>query len=185
MIIIKENGRVYIIDSIYPFTFDGKADQMLVPENVPIFKATGSRAIIAGVEQADLDPLRYVRLPFPKTLSQKSMVDKISPKVESILFGLGREDEDDELSPIIFAKDKQAFMRMPNGDILEIGSAEVVGVKDDYIRYFLACTKGMPVKKRVQAVYKALSNITGANLFPLFMMDTVSLKLTFVEEEKA
>ena len=184
MIIIKENNRVYVIESVYPLAFDGRADQMLVPENMPIFKAKASRAIIAGIEPADLDPLRYTRLPFPKTLSQQSMVNNISPRVADILYGLGRDDDDGELSPLVFAKDQNAFMRMSNGDILEIGSYAVIGGKDELHRYLLACTKGIPLEKRIQAVYKALGNIVGSYLFPVLMMDTVSLKPRIIEEDR-
>lgn len=183
MIVIKENNRVYVVDSIYHYTRSGLDEQMLVPENMPITKAKHSPTVIAGLEY-QLDPLRYIHLPFPKELSHKALADKIVPEIKDILHELGRDDEDGDIHTMAFAKGNKAFIVYAGKSIVEIAEEEAFGAHDDQYRYALSVTRGMPLAARLQAIYKAMGSILGANMFPLMMMDTVGLKINIVEENR-
>lgn len=185
MLVIKENGRVYITESIYYYTSAGGAEQMLVPENMPIFKAVGSRTAIAGECLSALDQIRYVRLPFPKELSQKAMVDKIMPAVDSVLSDLNKDEEDGDVPSFLFAKGDRAFETICGDIVREIGTDEAFGWQNELFRYALACTTGMPLMQRLQSVYKTVGRILGEDLFPFIMTDTASLKIQVIEEERA
>lgn len=182
MIILKENNRVYIVETIYPYVEDGRVDQQLVPENMPIFKAKGSKTLIAGTELSTLDPLRYVRLPFRKELSQESLLNDISPTVRSIMCDLGRIDEDGEPADLVFAKGDKAFILTENM-VCELKDGDAIDGPSALFRYALACTKGIPLLKRIQTVFKAVGKAIDANLFPLIMADTASLKIQVINEE--
>lgn len=184
MIILKENDRVYVAETIYPYFNDGRADQLLVPENMPIFRAKSTKVIIAGTETS-FDSLRYERLPFHKELSQETIVNTLMPKIKTILCNLGKDDEDGNIAPLVFAKDNKAFIAWPDGKVMEIETEYVIGAAhEDLCRYSLACTKGMPLKRRLQVVYQTVGKLAGVNLFPLIMMDTKSLKVQVIEEEQ-
>lgn len=183
MLIIKENNRVYLIESTYSYSEYANQDQTLVPENMPIFKACKSKVLIGGCCLRDLEAIRYLHLPMPKELSAVNLLNKTVPAIKNTLQELGRLDEDGDLSSIVFAKADKVFALTPNGAIREIFKEEAIGWQDDRLRYALAITEGMPLNERIQKIYKIVGKILGVNMFPLIMMDSTSFKLKIVEEK--
>lgn len=184
MLFIKDKDRFYIIESTKIAGTEGDYDQMLVPENMPFFKVKNSNTVIACMNCADLDALRYRSFPFPAELSLPAIHNKIMQKVIDIWDSLGRADEDGDTSALFFAKKDRAFASWPNGTISELETAEAYGWREEYFRYALDITEGMPLKERIKAVYKAVGEITSSNLFPLIMINTKDFKIEIVEEKK-
>lgn len=184
MLIIKEDNRVYLIESTYSYSSYGEQDQALIPENMPIFRVYKSKILIGGDCIPDLEAIRYLHLPFPKELSAVNLLNKIVPHIKSVFEYLGRLNEDGDLSSIVFAKADKVFALTPNSAIREIFKEEAIGWQDDRLRYALAITEGMPLDERIQKIYKIVGKILGVNMFPLIMMDSKSFKLKIIEEKK-
>ena len=184
MLIIKEDNRVYLIESTYSYSSYGEQDQALISENMPIFRAYKSKILIGGDCIPDLEAIRYLRLPLPKELSAVNLVSKTVPAIKSILQELGRLDKNSAMSNIVFAKADKVLSLTPNSAIREIFKEEAIGWQDDRLRYALAITEGMPLDERIQKIYKIVGKILGVNMFPLIMMDSTSFKLKIIEEKK-
>ena len=185
MLILKENHRVYLVQSTYAYSLEGFPEPALVPENMPIFKAYQSKALIGGTDIATLEALRYRRLPFPQEFTAVNLLRKTVPQIERALEELGRLDESDEIDGLLLlAKGEKAFMVLADFTVREIQKEEAVGWAEDRLRYALTLTDGMPLIPRARAAYKIVGEILGVNPFPLIMMDATGFALKIIEEEK-
>lgn len=184
MLIIKENDRVYVVESTYEISAYGRIEQCMLTENIPMFKAKGSNTIIAADSSIKVDDLRYVRLPVPKELNLTELKNKTMPRIKDIWRSMGRDDEDGEFPEIVFAQGNRAFLFKYGDVIVEVIDEEAMGMFDTTLRYALKLTRGLPILERLQKVYKSIENLSGEKMFPLFMIDTVSKKVKMVKESK-
>ena len=184
MIVLKDKNKVYLVESIYTFSTFGRLEHCLVEENVPIFRMKGSTAIAGSDSCANVDDFRYVRIPVPKQLNLVDLKTKTMPRIKQLWRDMGRDDEDGRFERIVIAKDDKAFVYNSNDVLIEIDDAYAIGLYSEAINYALKATKGLSVQQRVRKVYQYVQEMTGAAMFPLFVMDTVSKKLQIIEEEK-
>ena len=184
MLIIKENNRIYMIESTYFYSEYARQDQALVEENMPVFKACKSKVLIGGRSLPALEAIRYLHLPFSSELSENALVSKVVPRMRDVWEELGRLDEDGEIWEIAFADKDKVFVTSSNGAIREIAKEEAIGLQDDHLRYALAVTQELPFAERIQEIYKIVGRIMEINLFPIIVMDSVTFKLQIIEEKK-
>ena len=184
MLVIKENDRVYLVESRYEFLEYGHNDHCMVAENVPLFKAKRSNVIIGAVTSGAVDDIRYARLPVPRELNLAELKNTTMPSIKDIWRGMGRDDEDGEFFEIAFAQGNRAFIYRFGDVITEVVDEEAIGIFDMPLRYALKLTRGMPLMDRLQTVYKSVENLSATRLFPLFVIDTVSKKVKMIKESK-
>lgn len=145
MIVLHQNERVVIAESVFTMTGYGRKDQAFLVDNLPFFKAFGSNVLITGGGRnanADLDAIRYERLPFPSELTLGAIGEKIFPRVRKLLARLGRIDGDGEpMTTFIFAKGDKAYALEPDGSVCPIEEDEAFGMNRDIFRAALAMTK--------------------------------------------
>ena len=183
MIVIKENNRVYMVESICNYGEYSRWDQALVPDNMPLFKAATANVMIAGDNVCDLDAIRYLRLPFPATLNAPKLTDKVLPKIKAALKALDRLDENGDISYMAFAKGDKAFMLTSNFCFVEIEKEKAFGWQAERLRYALILTQGQPVMQRVKSIYQLVGRQLKANMFPLVVMDSKSFQIQIIEED--
>ena len=184
MIVIKENNRVYLFESVYTYGDAGRWDQALVPENMPLFKAAKANVLIGGDSFYELEAIRYLHLPFPATLNAPQLSEKVLPKLKSALKRLDKLDEDGDVSYMVFAKGDRAFMLTSNFALAEIEKEKAFGWQAERLRYALLTTQGQPMMERVKHIYQSLGRQLRANTFPLIMADSKSMQVKIIREEE-
>lgn len=184
MIIIKDNKRVYMIESTYTYGECSRWDQALLPDNMPLFKAVKSNVLIGGNSFCELEAIRYLRLPFPSTLNAPELTEKVLPKIKGAMKECDRLDEDGEIAYMAFAKGEKAFILTNNFLLAEVQTEKAFGWQAERLRYALATTQGQPLMQRVKNIYRSVSRLLKVDLFPLIMMDTKSFQISIIKEDE-
>ena len=187
MIIVRENGCVYIAESCFDATNYGQMEFGLKTENMPICRIPGTRALVAATGERwkpDLDRLRYRHLPFPKELSAHGL-HKILPTVEEAIDGIGGLQNGAIKSELVFAKGGGGFILTGGKTLKEIESLETLGWKSTEYRYAMTLFSELPVVDRLWAAYKLVQQFSGTKLFPILLWDTKTMIPTILEEDEA
>ncbi|GEM_PF-5477246 len=185
MIVIKENGRIYIAQSTFIDAPDGQKDAYTMVENMPICRVPGSKTLIAAEgERAkpDMDRIRYKRITFPATLTVPGL-HKVLPKIEAAVDELDGLEEGRLQTDLVFAKGDRAFFLHGGTAFKEVESLETIGWREVEFRYAMLLNGDRPILERIIAAYETVGRYAGINLFPVIVWDTATLKPIVVEEE--
>ena len=187
MIILKENGRVYIAESVHLATKIGQSEAGLVEENMPVCRIPGTRALVAATGphwRIDLDCLQYRTLRFPKTLDVPGL-NKLLPEVMRRLDEVGSLKDGTVQSEMVFAKGDRAVLFLNGCALTEVNELETLGWKDGEHRYAMDVSRGLPPVERIRNAFKLMETFAGTILFPVVLWDTGTLKPTVIGREKA
>ncbi len=184
MIVIKENGVVYLAETAFAATRDGQADAGRLTENMPIGRIAGTRALVGGAGEysaPDLDRTRYLRLPFPRELTVPSL-HAIIPRITDSINKIGNLRKGRIMTDLVFAKGDRAFLFIDGRSFQEVESLETFGWRNVEYRYALGLCADLPPVERIRQANRLMEKYIGAKLFPMILWDTKTLAPRLLEE---
>lgn len=184
MLIIKRDGIVYLVESVYDYTSYGEMKLGRDVENAPVFKVPGSKAI-AGVRWGNAsslaDVIRYEKVHFPKQLSAGNINNMIIPRFIDAFERSHMVFSRRVSASIIVAKDDKAFLRTSQGAIMEIEEYYALGNEEELDFNLLELHKGKELMDYIHTIFEAKERYTSHFLYPLICIDTKSCKPRLIE----
>ncbi|MBQ7761446.1 MAG: hypothetical protein IJ400_05255 [Clostridia bacterium] len=192
MLIVKENGVVYIAQSLATHR-NGKGlwltkTDLTNPNNTSLFKLFRSR-VIGGIYADDgncyhaYKTIYDVRGP----LSVDKIVNEVLPAIKETteLIGWDPDENDGSLNPYVYlvlARDGDAFKIHRGGAVIEIEKdCEAIG--EDFLEEIICESKTeLCAVERIKKAYHVAEKLQFKTKFPIAIIDTKSLKIKIYED---
>ena len=190
MMIIKENGCVYIAQRAWTCILQGHADNEwpLLEENACLWKVPNEDDIIVALEGKNSffisDLMRYEPDLIRGELTLDKLVLEFIPDLKDILTEYGKLNKKENMkTQIVFAQKDRAFVITGTFNCNEVEEFETVGRFADISSSALYHGKGLASEERFRFSARTLEQITGANEFPLLAINTKTCKPYLIQRK--
>lgn len=190
MMVIKENGYVYIATDAWLRLCAGHADAewYLNEENAPLCKIPNDDNIVAALIGPNAsflcDLLRYEPDSIRGELTLEKLILETAPDLRDFLKDCGKLSKTGSMrANIVFAQKDRAFIMTDNFHCSEVEDCEAFGRSENTLNAALYFSKGLPPEERFCACAKTLDEITGSNPFALYAINTQTCKPYLIERK--
>lgn len=172
-VVIKEKKTTYIGVSNRTFLCDMSAKDMLLEENISVWKIARRKGwyMVCSRLNPATDILRYAKNLFDKEITYQSLMRYTVPKIKKILEERGLvKDRYWYNEAVIVSKDK-AYAIDGYFCVREVTDFDVADAREDIVRGCLEFNRDLPAKARMCEGIRALEEARGKGCFPAIVLD--------------
>ena len=172
LIAIKDNGTVYLAQSISDGMDDTDKFDLILDDNIPFWKVFGNKHCYAACRSAlfGANVLRYEPGLFKGVNNAMDILTKTIPNMRSLLEGCKLIDKDKCWNnALIIVKEDKIYHIDPFFILTEIDDLIVSGRGRDFISGGLEWEKDVPIEERIRKVIHSYDELRSEFYFPIVL----------------